>query len=138
MNAKDWLGDGVVVTFPKLGRVRFSRADNPASYFEDTRKQVLYIYRLLKENYQQRQRESKLAREVRQWISDYHLMHDSGVHQTAILVYLVNWATNPNRLRTSREHRVLRRVEHWARKRLAGRSGWHEMEDGKLWASGRS
>lgn len=76
-------------------------------------------------------REAKLGREIRQWRADIALMGDAR-SRTAILVYAWNWATNPAKLTTDRESRVLGKFARSVMRRLEVRSGWCRSDSGRL------
>lgn len=69
---------------------------------------------------------------IRQWLSDIKTMEGSS-HATHMLVFCVNWAESPVRMLTDKEHHAVRRLARFCRKRLAGKVGWHESENGRLW-----
>lgn len=70
--------------------------------------------------------------EIKLWWEDILAMPDDWC-RTKMLVFAWNWATDPKALRTDREHSLLRRFAKIVMKRLGGRSGWHESENGRLW-----
>lgn len=74
-----------------------------------------------------------VACEIRQWLSDIHLMDDSGRYKMRLLCYAYNWASSPSKLRSDDEHRACRRLARYCWKRLESLPGWHEMDNGRLW-----
>ena len=79
-----------------------------------------------------------IAQDITGWRSDIRIMERANIHQTAVLCYAYNWATNPASLRTDREHSACRRFAAWCRKRLKGRTHWFESESGRLMPMGGS
>lgn len=81
------------------------------------------------EEYQARRIE--LARTIKGWRQDIATM-DRSPSVTAMLCYCWNYATDPARLHTDEEARVLRKLARACRKRLIGRTCWTESESGRL------
>ena len=73
-----------------------------------------------------------VATQIRSWMHDLRVVSCLTRSYTACLCYAYNWATNPARLLTDREHVAMRRFARYCRTRLEHRAGWREGESGRL------
>ena len=83
-------------------------------------------------------KDTTLAREIRQWRQDVHTMRTSCTrNRAAILCYFYNKMSSPSTLRTDRQHRACSRASAWCRRHLSASilsQHYHEMSNGALWA----
>jgi hypothetical protein len=79
--------------------------------------------------------QDSIARQIRSFREDIALIDAESTDRAAMQIrcHAYNWATDPARMMTDKEHRVLRLFARIMLKQLQGRPGWHEMESGRLW-----
>ncbi len=69
---------------------------------------------------------------IREWIKDISSFEKGTRNRIAMLCYGWNWATNPARLLTDEEHKMMRDFAHNCRRELDTCPGWHESDSGRL------
>lgn len=75
-----------------------------------------------------------IAQEIRQWISDLKLMTNERTpysYRVAMACFCYNWATDPTKLRTDREHQACRKLAKYAKTYLVS-GWWYESSSGRL------
>lgn len=68
---------------------------------------------------------------VKDFRKDYYAFGANRYGTVPLLCSAYNWATNPARHTTDREHRLLRTFAHWCRQRLDRIGHYHETESGR-------